>query len=55
MPSISFQKAHFWDNIRAILGRDLKFAEYVPYYKIVTGNILGLILKNKIAATGVSL
>ena len=39
------------DNI----GRDLKFAGYVPHYKILTGNIFGLILKNKMAVTGVSL
>ena len=36
------------------MGRDLKFAGYVPHYKILTGNIFGLILKNKMAATGVS-
>ena len=51
-----------------IIGRDLKFAEYFPHYKILTGpleqrvfiigremtgNIFGLILKNKMAATGV--
>ena len=40
---------------KGIIGRDLKFAGYVSYYKILTGNILGLILKNKMAATGVSL
>ena len=40
---------------KGIIGRDLKFAGYVPHYKILTGNIFGLILKNKIAATGVSL
>ena len=38
-----------------IIGRDLKFAEYVPHYKILTRNIFGLTLKNKMAATGVSL
>ena len=38
-----------------IIGGDLKFAGYVPHYKILTGNIFGLILKNKMAATGVSL
>ena len=37
------------------IGRDLKIAGYVPHYKILTGNIFGLILKNKMAATGVSL
>ena len=40
---------------KGIIGRDLKFAGYVPYYKILTGNIFGLILKNKMAVTGVSL
>ena len=40
---------------KGIIGRDLKFAGYVPHYKILTGNIFGLILKNKMAATGVSL
>ena len=47
----------FWWPSRAkgITGRDLKFTGYVPHYKILTGNIFGLILKNKMAATGVSL
>ena len=47
----------FWWPSRAkgIIGGDLKFAGYVPHYKILTGNIFGLILKNKMAATGVSL
>ena len=40
---------------KGIISRDLKFAGYVPHYKILTGNIFGLILKNKVAATGVSL
>ena len=40
---------------KGIIERDLKFAGYVPYYKILTGNIFGLILKNKMAAMGVSL
>ena len=38
-----------------IMDRDLKFAGYVPHYKILTGSIFALILKNKMAATGVSL
>ena len=37
---------------KSIIGRDLKFVVYVPHYKILTGNIFGLILKNKMAATG---
>ena len=40
---------------KGILGRDHKFTGYVPHYKILTGNISGLILKNQMAATGVSL
>ena len=40
---------------KGIIGRDLKFAGYVPHYKILTGNIFGLILKNKMTATGASL
>ena len=38
---------------KGIIGRDLKFAEYVPHYKILTGNSFGLILKNKMAARDV--
>ena len=39
----------FWWPSRAkcIIGRDLKFTGYIPHYKILTGNIFGLILKNK--------
>ena len=40
---------------KGIIGRDLKFAGYVPQYKVLTGNIFYLILKNKMAATGVCL
>ena len=40
---------------KGIIGRDLKFTGYVPHYKILTGNIFGLILNNKMAATGISL
>ena len=40
---------------KGIIGRDLKFAGYVLHYKILTGNIFRLILKNKMAATGASL
>ena len=38
-----------------IMDRDLKFAGYVPHYKILTGNVFGLILKNKMATKGISL
>ena len=40
---------------KTIIVRLLKFAGYVHYYKSLPGNISGLILKNKMAATGVSL
>ena len=32
---------------KGIIGRDLKFAGYVPHYKILTGNVFGLILKGQ--------
>ena len=40
---------------KGIIDGDLKVAGYVPHYKILTGSIFGLLLKNKMAATGVSL
>ena len=50
-----FQQGVFWPSrTKSIIGRDLKFAGYVNHYKIMTGNIFGLILKNKMAAMGVS-
>ena len=52
----NFSKDFCWPSrAKGIIGRDLKFAGYVPHYKILTGNIFGLIFKNKTAATGVSL
>ena len=52
----TFSKDFWWPSrAKGIIGRDLKFAGYVPHYEILTGNIFGLILKNKMAATGVSL
>ena len=51
----TFSKDFWWPyRAKGIIGRDLKFTGYVPHYKILTGNIFGLILKNKITA-GVSL
>ena len=53
---LTFSKDFCWPSrTKGIIGRDLKFAGYVPHYRILTGNIFGLILKNKMAATGVSL
>ena len=40
---------------KGILDIDLKFAGYVPHFKILTVNIFGVISKNKIATMGVSL
>ena len=40
---------------KGIMGRDFKFAGYVPHYKILTGNVFSLILKNKMAAKVISL
>ena len=52
----TFSKDFCWPSrSKGIIGRDLKFAGYVPHYKMLTGNIFGDILKNKMAATGVSL
>ena len=52
----SLNKDFSWSSrAKGIIDGGLKFAGYVPHYKILTGNIFGLILKNKMAATGVSL
>ena len=52
----TFSKDFSWPSrAKGIIGRDLKIAGYVPHYEILTGNIFGLILKNKKAAMGVSL
>ena len=52
----TFSKDFCWPSrAKGIISRDLKFIGYVPHYKILTGNIFGLILKNKRAARGVSL
>ena len=40
---------------KGVIGRDHEFSGYVLHYKILNRNIFGLILKNKMAATGVSL
>ena len=43
----TFSKDFCWPSrVKGIIGRDLKFAGYVAHYKILTGNIFGLILKN---------
>ena len=52
----TFSKDFCWPSrAKGITGRDLKFAGYVQHYKILTGYIFGLIVKNKMAASGISL
>ena len=52
----TLRKDFCWPSrAKGIKGRDLEFAGYVPHYKIMTGYIFGLILKNKMAAMAVSL
>ena len=49
----TFSKEFCWHSRRkGITGRDFKFAGYVQHYKILTGNIRGLVLKNKMATMG---
>ena len=44
----TFSKDFCWPSrAKGIVGRDLKFAVYVPHYTILTGNIFGLILKKQ--------
>ena len=53
---LTLSKDFCWPSrVKGIIGRDLKFAGYVPHYKILTRNIFGLTLKNKMAAIGISL
>ena len=52
----TFSKEFCWPyRAKGNLGRDLKVAGYVYHYKILPGHIFGLILKNKMVTTGVSL
>ena len=52
----TFSKDFCWPSrAKGIIARDVKFAGYIPHYKILTGSIFGLISKNKMAATGISL
>ena len=46
-----FHRYH--SNEKNIIASLLKFAGYIHSHKILPGNIFGLILKNKMAATGV--
>ena len=38
---------------QGVIGRLIKFVGYIHNHKILPGNIFGLILKNKMSATGV--
>ena len=38
---------------QGVIGRLFKFSGYIHNHKILPGNIFGLILKNKMATTGV--
>ena len=50
------QKFHrYRSNEKSIIASLLKFAGYIHNHKILPGNIFGLILKNKMATTGVPL
>ena len=52
----TFSKVFWWPSrAKGIIGRVPTFTGYVPHYKFLTGNIFGLILKNKMAATCISL
>ena len=43
----------YHSNEKNIIASLLKFAGYIHNHKILPGNIFGLILKNKMAATGI--
>ena len=49
-PFFDLKTRTFWwpSKAKGIICRDLKFAGYVPHYKILTVNIFGLILKNNV-------
>ena len=53
---LTLNKDFCWPSrAMGIMARDLKFAGYVHHYKILTGNVFGRILKNKMATKGISL
>ena len=54
MPPQCVERFHrYRSNEKNIIASLLKFAGYIHNHKILPGNIFGLILKNKMAATGV--
>ena len=55
-PPLCVERFHCYRcNEKNIIASLLKFAGYIHNHKLLPGNIIGLILKNKMAATGVSL
>ena len=46
---------HYCSDEKNIIASFLKFAVYINNHKMLSGNIFGLILRNKMAATGVFL
>ena len=53
---LTFNQGVSWPSrAKGIIGTDLKFTGYVHQYKFLTGNSFVLILKNKMAAMGISL
>ena len=44
---------HYCSDEKNIIASFLKFAVYINNHKMLSGNIFGLILRNKMAATGV--
>ena len=56
LPPQCVERFHrYRSNKKNIIASLLKFAGYIHNHKILTGNIFDLILKNKMAAKGVSL
>ena len=44
---------HYCSDEKNIIASFLKFAVYINNHKMLSGNIFGLILRNKMAASGV--
>ena len=44
---------HYRSNEKNVIANLLKFTVYINNHEMLPGNIFGLILKNKMAATGV--
>ena len=57
MPPQCVERFHRYcsNEKKNIIASLLKFAGYIYNHKILPGNIFGLILKNSMAATGISL